>query len=98
MGKILMPGGGGGGVSSDELTALLSNVLEGKTVMAADSNDEIGVGTLPKSKVLSDAGGDIETKTDFGNVTLTATNATKSYPAGYYPNDHGATVPVYTYS
>ncbi len=29
----------GGGVSSDELTALLSDVLKGKTAVTSDSND-----------------------------------------------------------
>lgn len=36
--------------------------------------------------------GDIATKTDSGNVSLTASTTSKSYAAGYYPNAHGASV------
>ena len=39
--------GGGGGVSSDELTATKDQVLEGSTYVGADTNDDIGVGTIP---------------------------------------------------
>lgn len=36
----------GGGVPSDELTALLSDVLKGKTAVTSDSDDEAAEGTL----------------------------------------------------
>ena len=38
--------GAGRGASSDECTALLSDVLKGKTAITSDSNDEPGIGTL----------------------------------------------------
>lgn len=46
MGRLNVSVGGGGGVSSDEVTAALSDVLEGKTALTSDSNDEIGTGTM----------------------------------------------------
>ncbi len=50
MGKLIIsPGGSGGGVSSDELTATLDNVLEGTTVVTSDTDDEIGTGTMPNN-------------------------------------------------
>lgn len=39
--------GGGGGVTSDELTAKASDVLQGKTYMGADTGDEAGAGGIP---------------------------------------------------
>jgi len=45
-------GGGGGGTTSDELTATKYNVLEGKTAVTSDSDDEKIWGLLPKSLVL----------------------------------------------
>lgn len=61
MAEVIISGGGGGGVSSDELSAVLANVLAGKTVVASDTNDEIGTGTLPLSAVLVANGGTIAT-------------------------------------
>lgn len=47
MGRIFKVGfSGGGGGSSDELTALKSDVLKGKTAVTSDSNDEPISGTL----------------------------------------------------
>lgn len=46
MARFYPSGGAGGGVSSDELTANLSDVVKGKTVVAGDTGDEIGTGTL----------------------------------------------------
>lgn len=101
---------GGGGVKSDEVTATKAQVLEGETAVTHDSDDEAGVGTLPKDKVMQSAGGNIapgsvlssaqgaggtiQTKNDSGNVTLSAGSdaQSKSYPAGYYPNAHGAAI------
>lgn len=45
MGKILI-NSGGGGQYSDELTALLSDVIKDKTAVTNDSDDDIGTGTL----------------------------------------------------
>lgn len=38
---------GGAGVTSDELTAKASDVLQGKTYMGADTGDEAGTGSIP---------------------------------------------------
>lgn len=46
MAKGVIAAGGGGGTGSDDLTAILGDVLKGKTAVTSDSNDEIGVGTL----------------------------------------------------
>ena len=45
MGKILI-NSGGGGIQSDEVTALLSDIVKDKTALTSDSNDEVGTGTL----------------------------------------------------
>lgn len=37
---------GGGGIGSDEVSATKDNVLSGKTYVGADTNDEIGTGTM----------------------------------------------------
>lgn len=47
MGKIHMSGAGGGGVSSDELTATAACVLDGESYAGADTDDEVGIGTMP---------------------------------------------------
>lgn len=46
MARFYKTGGAGGGVSSDELTGTLGDVIKGVTVVASDTNDEIGTGTL----------------------------------------------------
>ena len=43
---IVLQNGGGGGVS-DELTAAAANVLDGRTYVGADTEDEAGAGTMP---------------------------------------------------
>lgn len=45
MSEVLIPIGGG--TSSDDVTALRSNVLLGKTTVTSDSDDEIVEGTMP---------------------------------------------------
>lgn len=47
MGQILFSGGNGGLVSSDELTANTNYVLDGKTYMGIDTDDEAGTGSMP---------------------------------------------------
>lgn len=47
MGNIYISLGGGGTVSSDEVTAASSHVLKGKTYVGTDTNDEIGIGSMP---------------------------------------------------
>lgn len=55
MARFYKTGGAGGGVSSDELTGTLGDVIKGVTVVASDTNDEIGTGTL---ELTGDAGTD----------------------------------------
>jgi len=57
MASGLLPGGAGGGMSSDDVTASKAQVLEGFTALTSDSNDDVAVGTLPKSSVLANKGG-----------------------------------------
>ena len=47
---------GGGGTTSEDVTAKLSDNLVGKTGVASDSGDEIGVGTLCSDATLDAAG------------------------------------------
>ena len=47
MSDVLIPIKGGGSVSSDELTAAMSDVLKGKTAVTSDSDDEAIAGTMP---------------------------------------------------
>lgn len=63
-----------------------SKMLTTATVKVGDANDDDRIAS---------ATGTIVTKTDSGNVTLNAGTTSKSYPAGYYPNAHGAVVTVY---
>ncbi|MFA6664417.1 MAG: hypothetical protein WCS21_08910, partial [Lachnospiraceae bacterium] len=68
MGNVIMCAGGGG-VKSDDVTATLANVLEGKTVLTSDSDDDIGTGTMPEC----------------GSVTLAPTgNNTLTSGEGHY--------------
>ena len=46
MSEVMIPVRGGG-TSSDDVTALRSNVLQGKTTVTSDSDDEIVEGTMP---------------------------------------------------
>lgn len=46
MGQILFSGSGGGTVTSDELTATKELVLEGKSYVGSDTDDEAGTGTM----------------------------------------------------
>lgn len=85
---------GGVGTGSSDVTAEKANVLEGKTAVTRDSNDEPGAGTLPKAAVLQANGGNIVQRDDSGNVNLSAASGeqSKSYAAGYYPEAHGAQI------
>lgn len=47
MEKMMIRTGGGNSVTSDDLTALKSHVLAGKTAVTKDSGDEIITGTMP---------------------------------------------------
>nr|DAY45429.1 MAG TPA: hypothetical protein [Caudoviricetes sp.] len=46
MGKILIPGSSGGGVSSDDVTAGKTQVLQGYKTVTTDSDDEVAEGTM----------------------------------------------------
>ena len=63
MGNVIMCAGGGG-VKSDDVTATLANVLEGKTALTSDSDDDIGTGTMPECGAI--------TLAPTGNNTLTS--------------------------
>ena len=58
---------GGGGIGSDELTATAAYVMTGTTYVGADTNDEIGTGTMPNL-------------TNNTNITHTSSNVTKLIP------------------
>lgn len=49
MSDIYIALGSGGGISSDEVTAASSHVLQGQTYVGVDTNDEIGIGTMPNN-------------------------------------------------
>ncbi len=49
MGDIYIALNGGGGITSDEVTVTSANVLQGKTYVGADTDDEIGIGTMPNN-------------------------------------------------
>ena len=46
MSDVMIPVRGGGGTSSDDVTASKSNILQGKTTVTSDSDDEIVEGTM----------------------------------------------------
>lgn len=50
---IILGGGGAGGVSSDEVTVTADKVLAGCTYVGADTNDEIGTGTMAVQSAIS---------------------------------------------
>ena len=47
MSEVMIPVKGGGGTSSDDVTASRSNILQGKTTVTSDSDDEIVEGIMP---------------------------------------------------
>lgn len=47
MAECIFTGTGGGGVSSDELNARAAQVLAGRSYVGADTEDEVGTGTMP---------------------------------------------------
>ena len=83
MGNVIMCAGGGG-VKSDDVTATLANILEGKTALTSDSDDDIGTGTMPECGAI--------TLAPTGNNTLTSgeghydsvtANGSLAYAAGF---------------
>lgn len=53
MAECTIKKGGGGGVSSDEVTVTADKVLAGCTYVGADTNDEIGTGTMAVQSAIS---------------------------------------------
>lgn len=53
MADCIIAGSGGGGVSSDELTARTAHVLAGKKFVGEDTDDDVGVGTMPNNGQVS---------------------------------------------
>ena len=51
----IIMGGGGAATSSDELTATSDLVVEGKSYMGADTDDDKGTGTMTDHAALTDA-------------------------------------------
>lgn len=84
MARFYPSGGAGGGVGSNELTATLGDVLKGKTVVANDTGDEIGTGTLELT-------GDAMVGNVLSGKTFYSTNP-KSIQIGTMPNN-GAVAP-----
>ena len=90
MGQILFSGGNGGLVSSDELTANTNYVLDGKTYMGIDTDDEAGTGSMPNiasidygpSLVVS--GDNLHCQMNYG---AHIENATSGYPEVVYSLD-----------
>lgn len=102
-GRVFFPGGGGSGSSSsDDTTAIASHVLKGKTYIGADTDDEVGTGTMPDNSTLTSNGTVPGISTDYPNVpTREGTNVSPQYhadtngvnrismcpPPGYYPGN-----------
>lgn len=76
MARFYPAGGAGGGVSSDELVATAAHVLSGHSYVGSDTNDEIGVGTMPNY-------GGQSKGTDSVYISGDYMHATVKYP-GYY--------------
>lgn len=53
MASAILIKSGGGGVTSEDVTAYRSQILEGKTALTRDSNDEITTGTLLSDATIS---------------------------------------------
>lgn len=75
--------GGGGGIGSDELTVTKNKVVEGYTYVGADTDDEIGDGTIPSkesstaSQSVATSGSNLVTRIPNGAYI---TNASSGYP------------------
>lgn len=75
--------GGGGGIGSDELSVTADKVIEGYTYVGADTDDEIGDGTIPSkgsstaSQSVTTSGSNLVTRIPNGAYI---TNALSGYP------------------
>ena len=96
MGKVMINAGGGGGVSSNETNVVASQVLSGKTYLGADTNDEVGTGTMPNIAAV-----DTAKSTSFSNGTLHVrmsngahiTNSSSGYPEVTVPGQTKTATP-----
>ena len=80
MGQARLIGSGGGKSDLSFVTAGAEQILKGYT------------GSDNEGRAVS---GDIDVQSASGNVTLNDSLQTKSYPAGFYSQAHGATVVYY---
>lgn len=103
MGKVKFKGSGGGTVYSSDLTANKNNVLVGTTYMGADTDDDMGTGTMPNNaSINAQVSGDTVTGINSNYPTVPTrhgtllqwsqtTNGKKVIdtcpPLGYYPGD-----------
>ena len=94
MGNVIMCAGGGG-VKSDDVTATLANILEGKTALTSDSDDDIGTGTMPECGAITLAPTGNNTLTSgeghYDSVTADGSLQTQTFTTGA-PFAGGATV------
>lgn len=68
MGKVIISTSGGGSVTSDDVTAISSHVLEGDTYLGADTNDDAGTGTMPDMNTVDSTLGGINAS--YPNVAI----------------------------
>lgn len=98
MSEVLIQIGGGGGTSSDDVTAARKNILQGKTTVTSDSDDEIVEGTMPDNSSTTSNGTVPGINSDYPNIPTREggnlqynvdTNGVKRIniepPKGYYP-------------
>lgn len=79
-----------GVISADNLQQKTVNPTETQITVTSDSG-YIGLSSVTVNAISSTyIGSSINQYTDNGNITLNATTTSKSYPAGYYLNAHGA--------
>lgn len=87
MGQILFTGSGGGSTTSDELTVTKELVLEGKSYVGADTDDEAGIGAMP-SIAAEDSGSSLNISGDKLHCQMTngahITNASSGKPEVTY--------------
>lgn len=105
MGKVVMAGGGGGTASSD-CTATANLVVEGKTYLGEDTNDDIGTGTLKNQNVVDSALGGLNssypnvpvhkgTYPQFGTTTQSKERLFATRPdRGYWGGDSYVAIPA----
>lgn len=99
MGDIYIALGGGGGISSDEVTAASSHVLQGETYVGVDTDDEIGIGTMPNNptqNVALDCGQSVTIPLGFNPGSTITANSLASQTGGATADD-SKVLSSYTY-